>query len=95
MMTLLARFKVQPGKEDEFVRVLSGLAAEVKNEPGTKRYELHRSVDDASTFLMYEDYADKAALDAHSATPYFKSAFPQLLALSVGRPEVRRFEQPE
>ncbi|MDO8691018.1 MAG: putative quinol monooxygenase [Dehalococcoidia bacterium] len=95
MMTLLARFQVQPGKEDAFVEILSGLAAEVKNEPGTRRYELHRSVNDPSTFLMYEDYADKAALEAHSATVYFKAAFPQLLALSVGRPEVRRFEQPE
>ena len=94
-MTLLAKFKVQPGKEDAFIEILSGLATEVKNEPGTHRYELHRSVSDASTFLMYEDYADKAALEAHSSSAYFKAAFPQLLALSVGRPEVRRFEQPE
>jgi quinol monooxygenase YgiN len=42
------------------------------NEPGCKLYHANRSTDNGDVFLLYEQYADQAALDAHRNTPHFK-----------------------
>ena len=45
------------------------------NEPGTVRYTLHRGIGDASQLLMYEQYADQAAVDAHGTSARIQQLF--------------------
>lgn len=93
MITIVAKLKAQPGKEDALFAVLSNLIEVVKNEPGNKRYELYRSVDDPTTLLFYEEYVDQAAIDAHVNAPYLKAAFAEIGPMFAGRPEIRRYQE--
>ena len=60
MIALLARLQVAEGKEEEFEKVMLGLAAEVRaNEPGNHLYTL---VKDDEGYAVMELYDDDEAL---------------------------------
>ncbi|MGH2560071.1 MAG: putative quinol monooxygenase [Thermomicrobiales bacterium] len=73
MIVLTAIYHGQAGKGDEIEAALKRMAPLVaEQEPGCAMYQVSRSHDDADRFLLYELYADQAAIDAHRATPHFK-----------------------
>jgi quinol monooxygenase YgiN len=73
MIVLTAKYFAKPGKGDEVEGLLRRMAPLVSaNEPGCRLYHANRSADNADIFLLYEHYADQAALDAHRNTPHFK-----------------------
>ncbi len=79
MITILARLKIQPGKEAEGEKALSEMAAAVEaNEPGALTYIFHRSQNDPTRIVLFEMYADGEAFDAHGQSPHmgqFRAAF--------------------
>ena len=86
---IVATMKVQPGKEAEFEKVFSDLAAKVKaNEKGCLLYDLFKSTKDPQTYIVMEQYASQADLEAHGKTEYFQGAFPALGATLAGRPGI-------
>lgn len=82
MINLIARFKIQEGKEDEGVRQLQTMTNAVKdNEPGALAYMCHRSKEDPSEVVFFESYKDEDALKAHRKTEHMKQmggVFPDL-----------------
>ena len=86
MNTIVARLKIQDGKEDEALAVLKKMAADVDaNEPGALAYLCHRSIDNPSEIVFFELYADDDASKAHRGTPHmaeFAAALPALFDLS-------------
>ncbi len=58
-------------KADDAARLLVDLAAASRSEPGCHRFEVSRSNDDPRVFVLSEEWADSAALDAHFATEHF------------------------
>ncbi|GFG50491.1 antibiotic biosynthesis monooxygenase [Mycolicibacterium agri] len=73
MRTLLARYHVQPGHSDAVEATLQKMAAAVaRDEPGCLLYRAARSADNPDVFVLYEEYADEAALLAHRETPHFR-----------------------
>jgi quinol monooxygenase YgiN len=70
MVALIARYHVKPGHADEVVAALARMKPEVEaHEPGCTQYIAHRDGDEV---VLYEQYADEAALEAHRETPHFK-----------------------
>jgi quinol monooxygenase YgiN len=51
---------------------LQALTAGSRQEPGCVSYIAHFLADDPCTVLIYEQYANDAALDFHRTTPHFK-----------------------
>lgn len=73
MIVLTAKYFVKAGRGDQVEAALRRMAPLVKaSEPGCKMYHANRSADNPDIFLLYEHYADQAALDAHRNTPHFK-----------------------
>jgi autoinducer 2-degrading protein len=73
MIVLLARYRVSPGKGDEVEAALKRMAPLVaEKEPGCRLYHASRSVEDPDLFLLYEQYEDAEALEAHRETPHFE-----------------------
>lgn len=73
-MTLIvvATIDAQP---DHIAAVRAALEAVVppsRAESACLRYELHLDNKIPTRFIMLEEWADKAALTAHEATPHFK-----------------------
>lgn len=74
MIVLAAYYFGKPGTGDTVAERLKAMAAEVKaTEPGCLLYHANRSVDNPDNFLLYELYADDAALAAHRETPHFQA----------------------
>ena len=47
----------------------SGIAADIRKEPGNLRYQYFQSLDDPETVLLIDSWTDQAAIDAHHASP--------------------------
>ncbi len=84
-LTVIARVKAKPGKEAELEQALRAVVGPTHAEPGCLRYALHRSTDDAATFVMVERWVSKAALDQHMETPHLKALRGKFKELLDGR----------
>jgi autoinducer 2-degrading protein len=73
MRTLLARYRARSGQGDLVEATLRRMAEAVRaSEPACLVYRASRSLDDPEVFVLYEEYTDEAALEAHRSTPHFK-----------------------
>lgn len=73
MRVLVARYRVRPGHGDEVEDLLVRMGEAVAgDEPGCLLYRAIRLVDDPDGFVLYEEYEDQAALEAHRETPHFR-----------------------
>ncbi len=73
MVVLIARYEVKTGRGDDVAAALREMAPLVKeHEPGCLLYHANRSRDNTDLFILYEQYQDMAALEAHRDTPHFK-----------------------
>jgi quinol monooxygenase YgiN len=68
MVTYVAR----EGCEAELAARLREMTAHTRQEPGCHAYIAHQSQKEPRKFVLYEQYVDEAALDAHRASEYFK-----------------------
>ena len=73
-LVLVVRMTAQEGKEDELARRLRELADATRQEPGCELYIPTQDPDNPRSFLFYEQYVDKDALDAHAASEHFQRA---------------------
>ena len=46
----------------------SGIADEIRNEPGNLRYQYFSQLDDPETVLLIDSWTNQAAIDAHHAS---------------------------
>jgi quinol monooxygenase YgiN len=93
MVVLTAKYFVKAGRGDEVEAELRRMAPLVKaSEPGCVIYHANRSADNPDIFLLYEHYADQAALDAHRNTPHFKEIIEGSIAPLLDN-RVREFYQ--
>jgi quinol monooxygenase YgiN len=71
MVVLVVSWIAKPGKEEEVARLFARLQEESRKEPGCLLYVAQRRQQEPARFLVYEQYADDAALEAHRATRHF------------------------
>ena len=71
MVVLVVTWMAKVGREAEMAAVFSTLTVESRKEPGCVMYVAHRHKTEPRRFLVYEQYKDDAALEAHRATPHF------------------------
>jgi quinol monooxygenase YgiN len=72
MICLAVHLLVKSGKESEVARLFGPLAEASRREPGCLLYIAHQRSDNPRRFLVYEQYKDEAALEAHRNSPHFK-----------------------
>src|SRR5258706_13568401 len=65
MLILAVRVTIQAGHEDEVIEPFRRLQEETRREPGCIAYFVQRSRENPRRYLVYEQYKDQAALDAH------------------------------
>jgi quinol monooxygenase YgiN len=91
MLTFTAKLTVKPGQEQEFERIMGIAVPKVREEPGNRAYIFHRSMQDSRVFMLYEEYDDQAALEAHRA--HLREMGIDLRALLDGPPTVEFYEK--
>lgn len=72
MLVLAVHVTIQAGHDDEVLEPLRKLQDATRLEPGCIAYYVQRSKENPRHYLIYEQYKDQAALDAHRATSHFK-----------------------
>ena len=94
MVVLVAKYYVRPGKSAEVETALKTMAACVREqEPGCLLYHVNRSRENADLFLLYEQYRDTAALEAHRATSHFREIIEGTIVPLLDKRE-REFYEP-
>ncbi len=71
MVVLVVTWMAKVGREAEMAAVFSKLTEGSRKEPGCVMYVAHRHKTESRRFLVYEQYKDDAALEAHRASSHF------------------------
>ncbi len=93
MIGVVAKLKIQDGKQAEFEQVATDLMAKVKaNEPGCLTYQLYKAKGSSTDYIFMEQYASADALRSHGQTEYFKAAGPKLGAVLAAAPDIQYYD---
>ncbi|MGE4481126.1 putative quinol monooxygenase [Acidocella sp.] len=71
---VFATLTAAAGKEAALRQILTDLVNATRQEPGNLLYHLHEGTQAPGTFLVYEAYRDKAAVEAHMASAHLQGA---------------------
>ena len=71
MLVVIAQYRTQAGRGDEVASVLAQHRPATVAEPGCRAFVVNRSQDDGDRFVLYEQYDDEAAFEAHRASTHF------------------------
>jgi len=69
---VIATWKARPGEEARIREVIATMTPLSRAEAGSLFYQAQVSPKDPLTFVLYEQYVNEAAYDAHKATPHFR-----------------------
>jgi quinol monooxygenase YgiN len=74
MLVLVADYYTKEGQEATVAETMRKMVAYCNSdaEPGCLLYTVNQSLEDPRKFLLYEQYADEAAFEAHAATEMFQ-----------------------
>ncbi len=72
MLVNAVMYTFSPEDADRVEAMFRELRDASRAEPGCLRYDVARGDDDTSAFMLWEEYADRAALDAHYESEHFK-----------------------
>ncbi len=72
MVSFSVRMRFAKDDRDRIVEILRNLALASRQEPGCVNYVPHHVDGDPETVVIYEQYADQAAVDAHRASHHFE-----------------------
>lgn len=64
----IARFRIRPEKEAEFLDLVPPMEANSREEPGTLFYKFYR-LEEPGMFAVFESFVDEAADEAHRNNP--------------------------
>jgi quinol monooxygenase YgiN len=82
MVVLVVSWMAKPGRDGDVAQIFAKLTDESRKESGCVMYVVHRHRTEPRRFLVYEQYKDDAALEAHRASPHFleyaRKALPQV-----------------
>lgn len=69
-LTIIAKLKARPGKEQEVYNACHALLAPTLAEEGCLNYDMHRSSEDPGVIIFYENWATRSLWDAHMKSPH-------------------------
>lgn len=70
MLILKAAFTIDVEQRAAFVAALNAFITQSRAEPGNITFGLYEAVDEANRFVVFGEFKDHAALDAHEAADY-------------------------
>jgi quinol monooxygenase YgiN len=72
MVSFIVRMRFDAADHEAIANNLRALTVDSRKEPGCVSYIPHFLEDDSNTVLIYEQYADEAALEHHRHTAHFQ-----------------------
>jgi quinol monooxygenase YgiN len=72
MISFTVRMKFRSDDRERIAELLTSLAEASRNEPGCATYIPHHIEGEPDTIVVYEQYQDQKAVEAHRASRHFK-----------------------
>ncbi len=72
-ITLIAKVKAKDGCQEQLKQLTMAMLEPTRAENGCIKYDLHIHSEDKGSFMFYETWASKEALDEHIATPHLQN----------------------
>jgi quinol monooxygenase YgiN len=72
MISFTVRMKFRTEDRQRVAEILTALARESREEPGCVSYDPHIVDGEPDMVVIYEQYKDQKAVDAHRASPHFR-----------------------
>ena len=69
---VVAQYRCEPADEATVSAALLTMRGHTLTEPGNLAYVVHAETGRPGGFLLYEQYTDRAAFEAHTAADYFE-----------------------
>ncbi|KQR70715.1 putative quinol monooxygenase [Pedobacter sp. Leaf176] len=69
---VFATWKVKEGNIENILEILKTVSAESIKEEGNLFYKIHQGNTDSNTIVLFEGYANEAALDEHRNSAHYK-----------------------
>ncbi len=89
---LTVQFNIQDGKAGSFEHAVGAGTRKVKAEDkGCEMYDLFKSVDDDTRYVLVESWATKEDLEAHGSSPGM-AEMGKIGPFLAGRPTMHRYE---
>lgn len=89
MMVIMGRLKAAGGKRDELKKLCASLVGPSRAEPGCVSYSFLEDQMEEGTFIFFEEWRDRDAINHHFDQPYFRQAMAILPALLGARPMIK------
>jgi len=87
-ITVLARIKAKNGMEEKIRQGCMALIEPTRSEAGCISYDFHVNTEDKSSFMFYENWGSKKALDEHLQSPHLKAFIAKAQGLLAGPMDV-------
>jgi quinol monooxygenase YgiN len=90
---VLVRFRAKAGQDRAFANEMRSAVAATRAEPGNRQYEFYGDQDDPLNFMLYEEFADEAALRAHRERPEMAAHLTAIKPMLDGAPDASFWSQ--
>lgn len=87
-IVLVARLKVKNGAVEEAKKAALEIVAASRAEEGNINYDIHQAIDDETVFIWHETWKNKAAIDEHFETDFFKNFFAKVNEFAAEQPQI-------
>ncbi|SOC08020.1 antibiotic biosynthesis monooxygenase [Rhodobacter maris] len=84
MFVQFVHIRVKPGCVQDFHDVFRINFEGTRAEPGNYRFDVLQDPQDDHHFVIYEAFADEAAVDAHRKTPHYAKVVEGLAKIQIG-----------
>jgi autoinducer 2-degrading protein len=71
MIVVVATYQAQAGRGDDVAAAMAEITPQCLGEDGCLMYVGNRSLKDPDHFVLYEQYRDEAAIEAHRQSRHF------------------------
>ena len=92
MIIVTAAARLRPDTRDAALAAATKMQEATAREPGCDEYRFWVAIDDPHRVLVFERWADQAALDAHFAMQHTRDFGAAIAAFADGPVAVTRFE---
>lgn len=82
MISIVAKFIINEGEENNFLTLTKGLVEASQKEKGCVEYALHKDIKNDKTYVMIEKWQDQAAIDFHNNSPHFTNTVPKIAEIA-------------
>ena len=88
MISIVAKFTVSQGEEENFLDLVEKLGEASRAEVGCIEYILHKNVQKPLTYCILEKWKDQATIDIHNSSNHFTTLVPKIIEIAKAEIDV-------